>query len=346
MKRDLIAFIMSVGLIVVGIYAVMQSNLKEVNIKDNGELITFSTYQLVVSEVLQEAQIRVGNFDDLNVELDDEVFDGMQIEITRATPIVINDGGLRSMLYVSTMSTVNEVLEKRDIDLGSNDELSVSLTDFIEEDMEIEITRIDFDYESILEEIEYETEYVDTDDLPLGERVVHQEGTPKIIERTFQSTIENGEVVSIVEVSEEVVDAGTARIVHVGTFVPPPPPPPPPAPAAPAASTPSESLSSFTANVTAYYATCHGCTGRVACNGRDVTSDIFFPDAEFGSVRIIAADRGTPCGSIMYLSGIGHAVVLDRGGAVVGNVVDLLMSSGARQFGRQNIETKVLRWGW
>lgn len=334
MKRDLIAFIMSLGLIVVGIYAIMQSNLKEVNIKDNGELITFMTYQLVVSEVLQEAQVRVGNFDALNVELDDEVFDGMQIEITRAMPIVINDGGLRSLLYASTMSTVNEILEKRDINLSDDDELSVSLTSFIEEDMEIEITRIEFEQESFFESVELDTEYVYTDDLPYGQRNVYHEGSPRVIERVFKNTMMNGELVEAEEVNVEVIDPGSARVVHVGTFVAPPPPPEPAV------------LSSFTANVTAYYADCRGCTGRVACTGRDVRSNIFYPDGEFGSVRIIAADRSFPCGTIMDIAGIGKAVVLDRGGAVTGHIIDLLMDSGAIRFGRQNIETKVLRWGW
>ncbi|MCL1950201.1 MAG: G5 domain-containing protein [Turicibacter sp.] len=334
MKRDLIAFIMSVGLIVVGIYVIMQSNLKEVNIKDNGELITLTTYQQVVGDVLQEALVRVGNFDELNVGLDEEVYDGMQIEIIRAKPIVINDGGLRSRLYVTTTSTVNDILEKRDIDLNDADEVSVLLTDFVEEGMEIGITRIGFEYETVTEQANLETQYVETDTLRLGVERVHQQGSPRIIERVLQHTYENGERVSTGEVQQNIVDAGTARIIHVGTFEPP------------TTASGHEILSTFTANMTAYYATCAGCTGRVACNGRDVTSNIFFPDSEFGNVRIIAADRSFPCGTIMEISGVGPAIVLDRGGKVVGNVVDLLMDSGARSFGRQNIETNVLRLGW
>ena len=84
MKRDLIAFIMSLCVIVVGIYAVMQSNLKEVNINDNGELNTFTTYQQTVDALLKEQGIRVGNFDDMNVSFDEEIYDGMDIEINRA----------------------------------------------------------------------------------------------------------------------------------------------------------------------------------------------------------------------------------------------------------------------
>ena len=108
-------------------------------------------------------------------------------------------------------------------------------------------------------------------------------------------------------------------------------------------------LETFVSSMTAYYADCPGCSGRVACNGRDVRSNIHFNDATFGTVRIIAAGRQFPCGTIMYISGIGHAIVLDRGSAVTGNVLDILMSRdihSARQFGRQSLQAQVLRIGW
>ena len=110
MKRDLIAFIMSLCVIVVGIYAVMQSNLKEVNINDNGELKTFTTYQQTVDGLLKEQEIRVGNFDDMNVSFDEQLVDGMDIEINRAQPVVINDGGIKT-LVMTTESTVDDVLK-------------------------------------------------------------------------------------------------------------------------------------------------------------------------------------------------------------------------------------------
>ena len=142
MKRDLIAFIMSLCVIVVGIYAVMQSNLKEVNINDNGELNTFTTYQQTVDGLLKEQGIRVGNFDDMNVSFDDQVYDGMDIEINRAQSVVINDGGIKT-LVMTTESTVDDVLKQRSIELSSNDEISVAKTSLVEGDMEIEITSVE-----------------------------------------------------------------------------------------------------------------------------------------------------------------------------------------------------------
>lgn len=350
MKRDLIAFITSLGLIVVGIYAIMQSNLKEVNIIDNGELITFTTHGQTVNEVLQEAEVRVGNFDEMNVDFETEVFDGMEIQIERAQQVVINDGGLRS-LVMTTESTVDGVLNKRDIDLGSDDELMVSTMAFtvaptaiIRDGMEIDLTRVEFEFEAEYEEIDLPPRYVETDELLKGEREIRTEGSPRIIQRIIKTTLRNGEVYEEEESETNVVDEGVREVIAIGTRE--------------IVSTPVMTLSTggdfspistFTASVTAYVANCVGCTGRVACTGRDVRSNIYYEDGTFGTVRIVAAGTQYPCGTILEIAGIGRAIVLDRGGKVTGNVVDLLVNANNTnpwQFGRRSLQTSVLRMGW
>ncbi|MGL4336761.1 MAG: ubiquitin-like domain-containing protein, partial [Turicibacter sp.] len=152
MKRDLITFILALGVIVVGVYTVMQSNLKEISINDNGELNTFTTYVQTVDELLKEQEIRVGNFDDMSANFDDRLVDGMEIEIARAQAVVINDGGVKTRL-MTTVETVDDVLQQRSIELSQNDEISVARTSTVEEEMEIEITRVEKEYESVFEEI-------------------------------------------------------------------------------------------------------------------------------------------------------------------------------------------------
>ena len=349
MKRDLIAFITSLGLIVVGIYAIMQSNLKEINIIDNGELITFTTHGQTVNEILKEADVRVGNFDEMNVDFETVVYSGMEIEINRAQQVVINDGGLRS-LVMTTESTVDEVLNKREIDLGNDDELSVSPMAFITDGMEIDLTRVAFEFEEEYEEIILPPRYVETDELLKGEREVRVEGEPKIIQRVTKTTLRNGEEYETDDSETNVIDEGVREVIAVGTKVIVPPPPP-----AVTLSTGGDTgenasaISTFTASVTAYVADCPGCTGRVACTGRDVSSNIYYEDATFGTVRIVAAGSHYPCGTILDIAGIGKAVVLDRGGKVSGNVVDLLVNvnnTNPWQFGRRSLQTSVLRMGW
>jgi len=341
---------MSLGLIVVGIYANMQSNLKEVNIIDNGELITFTTHGQTVIEVLQEAEVRVGNFDEMNVDLEQEVYDGMEIEINRAQQVVINDGGLRS-LVMTTESTVDELLNERDIEISSDDELSVAPTAYVRDGMEIDLTRVEYLFEEEYEEIHLPTHYVETEELLKGEREVRTEGTPRIIQRTMKSTLKNGELVTTDESEIYVVDEGVREVIAVGTkemVIAPVVTLSTPA-STPTPKPDTSDRSSFTVNVTAYVADCPGCTGRVACTGRDVSSDIYYSDKSFGTVRIVAAGSDYPCGTILDISDVGTAIVLDRGGKVTGNIVDLLVDENKTNpwhFGRRSLEARVLRTGW
>ena len=348
------------------------SNLKEVNIKDNGELIVHTTSLEVVSEVLNEAQVRVGNFDDISVDFEDLIYDGMEIEIARARAVVISDAGVRTVA-MTTESTVEDLLSEQGIEIGEDDEILIKKNSpteqlelpllagsFIAEGMKLEVTRITYEYESIYEEIELEVEYVETDELYEGEQEVREEGSPKIVEHIIRHMFVNGELTESDLVEENVIDEGESKVIAVGTRVEEEePPPPPPTPTPPSNNRPptnnrppsneitAEGLETFTASLTFYLATCPGCTG-ITASGMNVRSTTVFEDSTFGTVRIVAADRRFPFGTIMNIEGHGLVVVLDRGGAVVGNVIDLLVGphEDPWRLGRQSRQTTVLRMGW
>ena len=376
-KRDITGGIMSLGVIITSIFALMHSNnlnevnMNEVTIVENGERNTFTTEADTVLGLITDGYMQFGNFDEMNVEINDDVYDGMEIEIDRATPVIINDAGVR--FYTMTMeSDVDDVLYEHNIELSDDDLLEIvrtvtttggeeiqinpiRLTATIGETIEIEVTRVTFEFKTELEEFTLETEYIYTDDLLDGEREERVEGSPKVEETVIETEYRNGEFFMTVNTVTTVIDEGTQRVVAIGTYVPEPEPEPTPSapvtPSQPAVETSAPAdvspLDTFTANVTAYLATCAGCSGFTA-NGRDVRSNIHFEDSTFGTVRIIAACRQFPFGTIMYISGVGHAVVLDRGGAVTGNVLDLLMTADENpiRFGRQFLQAQVLRLGW
>lgn len=99
-----------------------------------------------------------------------------------------------------------------------------------------------------------------------------------------------------------------------------------------------------TFEMTAYVAFCDtGCTG-VTATGYDVSSTIYSPEG----LRIVAADPGVlPLGSVVEISSGGNtiqAVVMDTGGDINGNRLDLLVGSEAeaREYGRQSVEVRIL----
>lgn len=113
----------------------------------------------------------------------------------------------------------------------------------------------------------------------------------------------------------------------------------------------------FTGTLTGYGPDCLGCSGIVACapNPNVKNNNIYYNDKEYGQIRILAADRSIPCGSIIKISNfkfIGddfYGIVLDRGSSIVGLTMDLLYPSEDDTviIGRQyKINFKIERWGY
>lgn len=113
----------------------------------------------------------------------------------------------------------------------------------------------------------------------------------------------------------------------------------------------------FTGTLTGYGADCEGCSGIVACAPYQNVSNgnIYYEDDTYGKIRILAADKSIPCGSIIkisnysFVAGDFYGIVLDRGSAIVGLTMDLLhdKESDTIAIGRQyNINFKIERWGF
>jgi 3D (Asp-Asp-Asp) domain-containing protein len=119
----------------------------------------------------------------------------------------------------------------------------------------------------------------------------------------------------------------------------------------------SSGTAAFVGKLTSYGPDCIGCGGHTACKpNQDVRNgNIYYDDATYGKIRIVAADKAIPCGSIIRMSNISLysgpviAIVLDRGGAIKGKHLDLLFTSEYIDEGfrsANDIEFDILRWGY
>lgn len=106
--------------------------------------------------------------------------------------------------------------------------------------------------------------------------------------------------------------------------------------------------------LSAYGPDCVGCSGYLA-SGYAVSNGIYYNDATYGSVRIVAGDRSYPFGTIVKVSNTSldpfYAIVLDRGGIGFGKryLFDLLFSSEreAASFGSfKNVQFEIIRTGY
>lgn len=111
----------------------------------------------------------------------------------------------------------------------------------------------------------------------------------------------------------------------------------------------------YTGQLTGYAHDCPLCGGTLACasnyNVRDRRD--YYPDKDYGIVKIVASSKNLPCGTIIRFNKPSIspdpviAIVLDRG--VPGNNLDLLTSTeeyASKYIGRSTITYDVLRTGW
>ena len=115
-------------------------------------------------------------------------------------------------------------------------------------------------------------------------------------------------------------------------------------------------LATYTGNITAYGPDCTGCSGTTA-SGYNVRNNIYYNDKDYGKVRIVAADKSLPFGTIIRINNLDIstdpvlAIVLDRGGAIGFNkrvYFDLLYKSekATSSFGVKKATFEILRRGY
>ena len=117
-------------------------------------------------------------------------------------------------------------------------------------------------------------------------------------------------------------------------------------------------LVTYSGIITAYGPDCVGCTsGRTASGYKVSGGNIYYHDKKYGKVRIVAADKKLPFGTIVRIKNLKIfkepilAIVLDRGGAIGFNknvYFDLLYKSEKEtlSFGKRRATFEILRKGY
>ena len=115
-------------------------------------------------------------------------------------------------------------------------------------------------------------------------------------------------------------------------------------------------LDKFIGTITGYGPDCYGCIG-ITASGYDVRNTIYYNDKTYNNVRVLAADKSLPFGTIIKVSNLKDyndfiGIVLDRGSAISFDgfsQIDLLFESEdySYNFGRkENVIFEILRLGY
>ena len=167
-----------------------------------------------VGELIDQAG--VDGYSAVDVDRDQPVTDGMNLNVTTPKIVALRDGG--DLTYVSAAAkTVGDLLSARGVTFDTDDRLNVALSDAIVPGMEIVLDRVSTVDRPETVVVEAPAEYVDDDSLDEGEEEVREkgeQGETKVIHRTV--TV-NGKVESEGVAEEKEVKKAKPALIARGT---------------------------------------------------------------------------------------------------------------------------------
>jgi uncharacterized protein YabE (DUF348 family) len=191
---------------------------KRFSIIDDGQLIAEGyTTAITVGEILGEQQsLILYNADQIMPQPNTPLTDGLQISIKRSQPLTIHIDD-REIHTRTIGTTVEDVLTRLGFGLTGRDYTIPSASTPFEPNMIIEIIRVVETIEIQQDPIVFQTIVIPDPNLPVGQRVVVQEGVAGIQESRIQIRRENSNIVSRVVQSRWIAATPVPQIMSYGT---------------------------------------------------------------------------------------------------------------------------------
>ena len=314
--------------VVDGMEIVLESANK-VTVNIDGEEEEYYSTAETVGEFLEEENIEVKKHDVVSFNDMALLQDGMFIDIDQAFKVTLNNGGDKEDVW-ATANTVKELLQDEDIKYSKQDKIEPALDKDLKEGMTVTVTKVKTETKEVTEALSFNTDEEKDSELEKGESRTISEGEEGKVERTYEIVYENGEEVDRTLLEENVVQKPKNKKVAIGTK--------------------EEVETVYTSNsqepsggkeltmeATAYGADCAGCSG-ISATGMDLRGS--------PTPKVIAVDPNViPLGSRVWVEGYGEAIAADTGGAIKGNIIDVLVESeayAADNWGRRTVKVKIL----
>lgn len=286
---------------------------KDITVIIDGVETEIATTELTVGEALESAGIEVSEKDIIEPSLDTVVEQGMEIEIIKAFPVTVNDGGTTTEI-VTTPCTVEEFLTANGIVLNEFDVVTPALDQQLTPGVPVEITRIN-KYQ-VQEEavIPYETTTVEDANEVEGFHNVDVQGQEGLALNTYNVVEVNGEVQEKTLASSTTTKEPVTQVERIGTKKP----------------------TEFYVEATAY----------TIPDGQDVAyTATGMPLTRDPGLKVIAVDPDViPLGTKVYVEGYGMAIAADTGGAIQGNKIDVFLPTEEEciSYGRQTVKVTIM----
>ena len=314
--------------------SILLGDVKTVYINVDGEVTKINTRKSRVGDILEQAGIEIYTEDYINTDLDEQIEETVNnINIRKAIPIKVITAD-ETIEFHTSERTVKNAIIKQGIDLSEQDRLHDNFTtheiseyETVTEDMEIRVIDV---CQKVIEEdtpLPYEVVTKENYDLEKGKNKVVQPGQHGVKKATYNAVLEDGEVVSKVLISEEVVTKPVNEIKEVGMQV---------------SFMTERGIPVPYKDSVVYQATAY-CADSDPYNGMTATG-------VWAKPGIVAVDpKVIPLGTKLYVESLGamkdygYCVAADTG--VRGERIDLYFNtlSECYTFGRRNVKIYILK---
>ncbi len=183
------------------------------NINSHPQLI--QTNCSTVGDLLSELGIRLTEYDYIALDMEQPLYNGMNIWLRLAVDITIVVDGKNYSLR-SQPITVEEAIEQAGIELNEADFVSLPLLQYIYEDTSIRISRVRTEEETVEESIPYETISREYTYLAPGSSDIVVKGIDGIREATYAVSYCDDEEIGRVLLSSTVSKEPTTQIIGYG----------------------------------------------------------------------------------------------------------------------------------
>ena len=186
---------------------------------DDGQEITFyNVTEKTVGELLVSYDGEINENDRVFPGRDEKIFEDDCIVIEREKELTVHVDDEKKVLktYRDEIGTVVALAE---IEMDDDDIIMPSSELIINSDMEVTITRVDYEEEVVTKKITYETIEKKDDNVNFLERYVEQNGENGVKEITYRIAYHDGEEVDRKILSEEITREPVDEIIVQGTKV-------------------------------------------------------------------------------------------------------------------------------
>jgi hypothetical protein len=189
-----------------------------VQVNDNGNFFATLASAETVSDFLKEKNITLSEKDYIFPAPEAKIFPGETITIRRAVPVTIEVDG--EIIKLNTLgTTVRDAISESGVTLSHADKVSQIAETTLSNDLDIEITRINFEDITVTEEVPFQTVEKEDNTVMWRQKAVKQKGETGTKEKYYHVTYTNGKETNRVLTGSKITVPPVTEIDVVGTKI-------------------------------------------------------------------------------------------------------------------------------